>query len=82
MPDQSKFDFRVGKIIECIQNPESDKIYCEKIDMGKGEIREISSGLVAHYKLEQMIGAMVVVICNLKGRKVAGVMSNGMVMCA
>jgi methionine--tRNA ligase beta chain len=54
----------------------------EKIDMGNGEIREISSGLRKHYTLEQMIGAMVVVICNLKPRKVAGNLSAGMVLCA
>lgn len=82
IPDISKLDFRVGKIVECEVNPASDKIYMEKIDMGNGEIREISSGLQKHYTLEQMIGAMVVVICNLKPRKVAGNMSAGMVMCA
>jgi aminoacyl tRNA synthase complex-interacting multifunctional protein 1 len=65
-------DFRIGKIIECSKNPDSDTIYMEKIDMGNGEIREISSGLQKHYTLEQMNGAMVVVICNLKPRKVAG----------
>lgn len=75
-------DFRVGKIIECVKNPDSDKIYMEKIDMGNNEIREISSGLQKHYTIEQMVGAMVVVICNLKARKVAGNMSAGMVMCA
>jgi tRNA-binding EMAP/Myf-like protein len=54
----------------------------EKIDMGNGEIREISSGLRKHYTLDQMTNAMVVVICNLKPRKVAGNLSAGMVLCA
>jgi tRNA-binding EMAP/Myf-like protein len=45
IPDLSKMDFRVGKIVECSANPASDKIYMEKIDMGNNEIREISSGL-------------------------------------
>ena len=54
----------------------------EKIDIGNGEIREIQSGLVEFYTLDQMIGATVVVICNLKPRNIAGKMSNGMVMCA
>jgi len=48
----SKLDFRVGKIIECAANPASEKIYMEKIDMGNGEIREISSGLQKAYTLE------------------------------
>lgn len=82
IPALSQLDFRVGKIVDCEKNPESDKIYMEKIDVGNGEIREISSGLQIHYKLEEMKGAMVVVICNLKARKVAGYMSAGMVMCA
>lgn len=82
LPDQSKFDFKVGKIVECVKNPKSEKLYVEKIDMGNGELRGITSGLVHYYSLEQMIGAMVVVICNLKGREIVGNMSNGMVMCA
>ena len=72
MPDLCKMDIQVGKIIEVECNPNSDTIYMEKIDMGNGKIRNISSGLQKHYTLEQMNGAMVVVICNLKPRKVAG----------
>lgn len=43
--DLSKLDIRVGRIIEVIKNPESEKLYNEKIDMGNGEIKEIASGL-------------------------------------
>jgi methionine--tRNA ligase beta chain len=68
--------------VECVKHPDSEKLYCEKIDLGNGEIRDITSGLVHFYSLEQMIGAMVVVICNLKPRAIAGNMSAGMVMCA
>jgi len=50
--------------------------------MGNGEIREIGSGLRQHYTLEQMVGSMVVVICNLKPKKLVGIPSNGMVLCA
>lgn len=82
MPDLCKMDIQVGKIIEVECNPNSDTIYMEKIDMGNGKIRNISSGLQKHYTLEQMNGAMVVVICNLKPRKVAGNLSEGMVLCA
>lgn len=53
----------------------------EKIDIGNGEIREISSGLQKHYTLEQMQDAMVIVVCNLKPKKIAGNMSQGMVLC-
>lgn len=75
-------DIRVGKIIEAWPNPKSDTIYNEKIDMGNGEIRTIASGLRLHVPLEQMLGAMVVVLTNLKPRKIAEYESQGMVLCA
>jgi len=45
VPDICKLDFRVGKIVHVQKNPDSEKIYMEKIDIGNGEIRDISSGL-------------------------------------
>ena len=75
-------DFRIGKIIECEVNPASEKLYNEKIDIGNGEIRLIASGLQKHVKIEDMRGAICVVLCNLKAKKLAGYMSHGMVMCA
>lgn len=75
-------DMRVGKIVECEKCPDSEKLYLEKIDIGGGEIREIGSGLQKNYTLEEMRGAMVVVICNLKPKKLAGIPSHGMVLCA
>ena len=45
MPDLSQMDIRVGKIIHVEKNPESEKLYNEKIDIGNGDIREIASGL-------------------------------------
>lgn len=72
---------RIGKIVEVQKNPDSDKIYMEKIDVGNGEIREISSGLQKFYTLEQMQDQLVVVICNLKAKKIAGNLSHGMVLC-
>ena len=82
LPDLSKLDIRVGKIVWVEKNPASDKLYNEKIDLGNGDIREIASGLQKHLTLEQMQDAMVVVICNLKARKLAGYKSHGMVLCA
>ena len=74
-------DFRVGKIIWVEKNPNSDKLYNEKVDIG-GEIREIGSGLQQCIPLEQMQDAMVVVIANLRPRKLADWNSHGMVLCA
>ena len=83
--DFAKLDVRVGKIVECwkvkipianiikvyYQHPESDKLYCEKIDIG-GEIREIASGLQKFVALEEMTTDLVLVLVNLKPRKLAG----------
>ena len=64
----SKVDIRVGKIVEVWNHPKADKLYCEKIDCGEGEPREIASGLREHYSLEEMQGKRLLVICNLKVR--------------
>ena len=63
-------------------HPQSDKLYVETIDLGEASPRQILSGLAQHMSLDQVKGADVVVICNLKARKMAGVESQGMVLCA
>jgi len=79
----SEIDFGVGQIVEAWPHPESDKLWCEKISFGSGEpVREIASGLRAHFSQDQMTGQRVVVVRNLKSRKLAGFASNGMVLCA
>jgi methionine--tRNA ligase beta chain len=76
-------DFGVGQIVQAWPHPESDKLWCEKVAFGEGqEVREIASGLRAHFTLEQMTGQRVIVVRNLKSRKLAGFASNGMVLCA
>jgi len=75
-------EMRVGVIVEAWEHPDSEKLWCERIDVGESEVREIASGLRAFYKLEDMKGARVVVLCNLKIKKLGGFPSNGMVMCA
>ena len=73
-------ELRVGEIVEVNEHPESSKLYIEKIDMG-GEIRTILSGLKEHIPIEDM-KKKVIIFANLKPRKIAGIESNGMVMCA
>ena len=75
-------DIRVGKIVECTRHPDSAKLYVEKIDLGEGELRTIGSGLQEFVKLEEMTEGLVMVFANLKPRKLADLMSQGMVMCA
>lgn len=75
-------DLRVGRIVECTRHPESAKLYIEKIDLGEGKLRTIGSGLQEFVPIEQMTEGLCVVFANLKPRKLADIMSEGMVMCA
>ncbi len=75
-------DIRVGRIVEVWKNPNSDKLYNEKIDLGNGEVRCIASGLQKLVPIEHMQNSLCVVLCNLKARKLADYMSHGMVLCA
>lgn len=78
----SKFDMRVGKIIEVNKHPDAESLYVEKIDIGEPEPRTIVSGLVKYVPIEEMQNRMVVVLANLKPANMRGVKSAGMVLCA
>jgi len=80
--DVSKLDIRVGVIQEAWEHEEADKLFCEKIDIGEEEPRQIASGLRAYYKAEDLVGKRVCVLANLKSRKLLGFPSHGMVLCA
>lgn len=81
-PKFSTLDVRVGRIVEAWEHPDSEKLFCERIDVGEAEPRQIASGLRAHYKLDDLTNRLVLVVCNLKPAKLAGFESNGMVFCA
>jgi len=81
--DISKLDIRVGQIIDAWEHEEADRLYCETIDLGEETgPRKIASGLRAHYSLDELKGRKVLVLANLKSRKLVGFPSHGMVMCA
>lgn len=80
--DVSKLDIRVGVITKAWLHEEADKLFCEEIDIGEESPRQIASGLRAHYNLEDLEGQRVLVLANLKARKLVGFPSHGMVMCA
>jgi aminoacyl tRNA synthase complex-interacting multifunctional protein 1 len=81
--DVSKLDIRVGVITKAWLHEEADKLFCEEIDIGEEEgPRKISSGLKGHYNLEDLEGQRVLVLANLKTRKLVGFPSHGMVLCA
>jgi glutamyl-tRNA synthetase len=81
-PPISALDIRVGRITKVWEHPEADKLYCEEIDVGEDEPRQIASGLKPFMKPEDMEGRLVLVLCNLKARKLVGFSSHGMVLCA
>jgi methionine--tRNA ligase beta chain len=81
--DISKLDIRVGLITKAWEHPEADKLFCEEIDLGEATgPRSIASGLRQHYKVEDLVGRRVLVLANLKERKLVGYPSHGMVLCA
>jgi aminoacyl tRNA synthase complex-interacting multifunctional protein 1 len=81
--DISKLDIRVGVITKAWEHEEADKLFCEEIDIGEeGGPRQIASGLRAHYSVDDLPGQRVLVLANLKARKLVGFQSHGMVLCA
>ena len=79
--DFGKMQFQVGEILECEAVPKSKKLLCSKVRVGS-EIKQIVSGIKAHYTPEEMVGKKVMVLVNLKPAKLAGVLSEGMLLCA
>ena len=74
-------ELRVGEIIACEEVPNSKKLLKETVKLGS-ETRTILSGIKKWYKPEDMVGKKVMVICNLAPRKIAGIESQGMLLCA
>mmetsp|Transcript_26042 Transcript_26042/g.30246 ORF Transcript_26042/g.30246 Transcript_26042/m.30246 type:complete len:898 (-) Transcript_26042:41-2734(-) len=81
-PSITTLDIRVGLITKVWEHPEADKLYCEEIDIGEDEPRQIASGLRPFMSAEDMEGRLVLVLSNLKARKMLGFPSHGMVLCA
>ena len=79
--DFMKMQFQVGEIISCEEVKKSKKLLCSQVKIGS-QVRQIVSGIKAHYKPEDMVGKKVMVLVNLKPAKLAGVMSEGMILCA
>jgi len=80
--DITRFDLRVGKIVSVEKHPDADTLYVEQIDVGEDEPRTVCSGLVKHMSMEDLDQKLVIVLCNLKGAKMRGILSEAMVMCA
>eukprot|EP00594_Rhizosolenia_setigera_P013839 CAMPEP_0178955550 /NCGR_PEP_ID=MMETSP0789-20121207/9670_1 /TAXON_ID=3005 /ORGANISM="Rhizosolenia setigera, Strain CCMP 1694" /LENGTH=878 /DNA_ID=CAMNT_0020637199 /DNA_START=276 /DNA_END=2912 /DNA_ORIENTATION=- len=82
-PPVTALDIRVGLITKAWEHPESDKLWCEEIDLGEDEPRQVASGLREFYSsASDLEGRKVLVVSNLKSRKLAGFPSHGMVLCS
>ncbi len=79
--DFMKMQFQVGEIISCEAVPKSKKLLCSQVRIGS-QVKQIVSGIRKHYSPEEMVGKKVMVLVNLKPAKLAGVLSEGMLLCA
>ncbi|MCR4927078.1 MAG: methionine--tRNA ligase [Lachnospiraceae bacterium] len=79
--DFAKCQFAVGEILKCEEVPKSKKLLCSQVKIGD-QTRQILSGIKAYYKPEEMVGKKVMVLLNLAPRSIAGLMSEGMLLCA
>ena len=79
--DFMKMQFQVGEIIACEEVKKSKKLLCSKVKIGS-QVKQIVSGIKSNYKPEDMVGKKVMVLVNLKPAKLAGVLSEGMILCA
>ena len=79
--DFEKMQFQVGEIIACEPVKKSKKLLCSQVKIGS-QVKQIVSGIKAHYSAEEMVGKKVMILVNLKPAKLAGVLSEGMILCA
>ena len=79
--DFMKMQFQVGEIVACEEVPKSKKLLCSQVKIGS-TTKQIVSGIKQHYSAKEMVGKKVMVLVNLKPAKLAGVMSEGMLLCA
>lgn len=79
--DFGKMQFQVGEIIACEKVKKSKKLLCSQVKIGS-QVKQIVSGIQKHYTPEEMVGKKVMVLVNLKPAKLAGVLSEGMLLCA
>ncbi|MDD6467631.1 MAG: methionine--tRNA ligase subunit beta, partial [Erysipelotrichaceae bacterium] len=78
--DFSKIELMTGVVVSCEKHPKADKLLVSQVDLG-GEVRQIVSGIAAHYKPTEMVGKKVIVVTNLQPVKLRGVESQGMILC-
>ncbi len=79
--DFAKLQFQVGEILSCEAVPKADRLLCSQVKIGS-QVRQIVSGIRSSYTPEEMVGKKVMVLVNLEPRKIRGLVSEGMLLCA
>lgn len=82
LADFNRFDLRVGKILAVERIPKTEKLYKLQVDIGQKTPIQLVSSLVPYYSAEELINRKIVVLVNLKAAKLAGELSQGMLLCA
>jgi len=80
--DFAKLDLRVARVTECREHPNADKLLVVKVDLGPAGERQICAMLKGHYKPEELLGKLVVVVANLEPRSMRGEVSQGLLLSA
>jgi methionyl-tRNA synthetase len=80
--DFARVELRVGEVLTAERVPKSDKLLRFTVDLGEASPRQILAGIAEHYEPEKMIGRKVIVVANLKPRKLRGYESQGMILAA
>ena len=80
--DFMKIKLIAAKVVACERVEKSEKLLKETLDVGGGQTRTVCSGIAKHYSPEEMVGKTVVLVANLAPRKMAGILSEGMLLCA
>lgn len=78
--DFRKIELKVGEILKVDDIPNADKLYLLKVDTG--EERTLVAGIKKHYPKKELVGKKIIVVCNLEPRKIAGIVSDGMLLAA
>jgi methionyl-tRNA synthetase len=80
--DFKKVQLRVGKVLECTEHANANKLLVLKVDLGNGEVRQVVSGIKQWYQPAQLVGKSVVLVANLAPAQLRGVQSQGMILAA
>ena len=80
--DFAKLELRVGKVVSAVAIPKKDKLLHLQVDLGEAKPRSIIAGIAEAYKPEALVGSQVIVVANLAPRKMAGLVSEGMILAA